>query len=423
MLSGISVSLAISIGRIFGFLREVLQASSFGQSYQADTLSLSLMLPDTLVNIVLGGAFTAAFMPVFAKSSLADSYNFMKLLHKSLGLFFLLLAFIMYAIANKISFIFAPDLDFENQMLLSNLLKITCWSLPFIVFSGIVTVELNARGVFFLPALGTAFINFIICLALLLTLYLPTFGVYIVATSLVFGAALRWAFQIYPYRTIRQSVGKKNYISINKTEIFARYSHSILSISVLILMPLITRYYMLQTGQGQLANYSYTQKLMDLLITLIVGSIITVILPKLALKNEDAIEKIWKLAAFLFPFFIITSLLYYFLVPFLVKLLFYHGAFDLDAVSNLSQHMQQSAYIIPFYAIMYYLSGSLSVTSLAFRNALSCLLSISVFVLLLRSQISDLNYVMIYKNMLISYALCVFLQFLFIFTHVNRLPC
>lgn len=50
LLSGVGVSIAVLIGRLFGFLRENLQASSFGQSYQADALSLSLILPEININ-------------------------------------------------------------------------------------------------------------------------------------------------------------------------------------------------------------------------------------------------------------------------------------------------------------------------------------------------------------------------------------
>lgn len=421
LLSGVGVSIAVLIGRLFGFLREILQASSFGQSYQADALSLSLILPDILVNVALGGAFSAAFMPVFVHLDPTQSFNFVKSLHKKLGAVSLLIALIIFTLSEKLTLFIAPDMKYEGQILLSVLLKITCWSIPFIVFSGIVTVEMNARHVFFMPALGTVVFNFFICLGLISTFYLNNLGIYIVSFSMIFAVVLRWIFQVYPYKEINKSSSSEiNINNFNKNKIFGRYFHTIFSVSVLILMPLLGRYYMLQTGQGQMANYNYAQKLIDLFVTLLVGSIITVIMPKIARKDCDSIKDIYKISLFLFSSFIIFSFLYYFLSPFLAKTLFYHGAFDINAIHNLTLHMQNSAYMLPFYALMYYLTSSLAVTDLSFRNAAACLASIVIFVLLIESQIKSIHFSDVYKYMCLSYLACMCLQFLFIFQHERK---
>lgn len=58
--AGLFLSLALMAGRLAGFGREVLLASSLGLSEQADIAIVLLTVPDLLVNLLLSGGIGVA---------------------------------------------------------------------------------------------------------------------------------------------------------------------------------------------------------------------------------------------------------------------------------------------------------------------------------------------------------------------------
>lgn len=59
------VTAAILISRVLGLLRTSLFAAAFGPGRDADAFTQAFVLPDTIFNIVAGGALASAFIPVF----------------------------------------------------------------------------------------------------------------------------------------------------------------------------------------------------------------------------------------------------------------------------------------------------------------------------------------------------------------------
>src|SRR5262249_37922374 len=59
------VSSAILVSRVLGLFRTSLFAYTFGNGHDADAFTYAFTLPDTIFNIVAGGALASAFIPVF----------------------------------------------------------------------------------------------------------------------------------------------------------------------------------------------------------------------------------------------------------------------------------------------------------------------------------------------------------------------
>ncbi len=60
------VTAALMLSRVLGLLRTSLFAYTFGKNLQqADAFTYAFTLPDTIFNIVAGGALASAFIPVF----------------------------------------------------------------------------------------------------------------------------------------------------------------------------------------------------------------------------------------------------------------------------------------------------------------------------------------------------------------------
>ena len=88
-ISGLCVSGGVILGRIAGFVREILLASIFGVSPQADMAVLILTVPDLFSGILIGGAMSAAFVPFFrSQDSLPARFNIWIRASLYIGLFF-----------------------------------------------------------------------------------------------------------------------------------------------------------------------------------------------------------------------------------------------------------------------------------------------------------------------------------------------
>ena len=61
------MAIGIIVGRLAGLAREVSIATRFGTGETADVVVLMLAVPDFLVNILVGGALSAALIPEFKR--------------------------------------------------------------------------------------------------------------------------------------------------------------------------------------------------------------------------------------------------------------------------------------------------------------------------------------------------------------------
>lgn len=58
--------IAMFLSRILGFVREQVMTGKFGQTYITDAYFAAFTVPDLLYNLLVGGALSAAFIPVFS---------------------------------------------------------------------------------------------------------------------------------------------------------------------------------------------------------------------------------------------------------------------------------------------------------------------------------------------------------------------
>jgi putative peptidoglycan lipid II flippase len=287
LLNSMIVLGATGLGRILGFVRETLIAGVFGKSYAADMVVIILTTPDLLLNFLVGGAFSIAIMPELAS---ANSQQFIKLIskfHIFTGIIFLILTTFMIIFSYYFIKMMAPGLPTEYTIEASKLLKISVLSIPLIVWSGITSSALNSKGFFLSPSLGTVFFNLVVCGALLFILETHWNTQIIIAFSIVLGAFLRWATQVYFLKNITIiDMEKPQKVNLNYKAILNRYSHAFFATSALMVFPIIARFFASKGGEGQLANLNYIQKLIDLPIGLLVGSMATVLLPKIININD-----------------------------------------------------------------------------------------------------------------------------------------
>lgn len=202
-----SLVLAITFGisAVLGFLRSRILYSRFFSCcvYELDAYNAAFRLPDLIFKLLVTGALSASFIPVFTgylhkDKALSDKIgstviNFLFLL---LTLFGLIALIFTRPLSQLIAHGFSPyQLD-----LMVGLTRILLVAQLFFLISNFLTGILQAHQIFLMPALSPIIYNLFIILSIF-TLS-PIFGLYGVAYGAVVGAFFHFAIQIPVIRRV-----------------------------------------------------------------------------------------------------------------------------------------------------------------------------------------------------------------------------
>jgi len=208
---------AFVVSRILGLLRTSMFAFVFGTSTTSDAYLQAFLIPDTIFNIVAGGALSSAFIPVFAKYMISehDEKTAWRIASSALNLAIVImsaLALIAIIFARQIVPLYNPGplvTDKHYAEYLAHLDLIVMLTrimlLQSVVLGGgvIVNAVLNARQNFLLPAVGTVLYNVGLIAGLVPGIYFAFHGqrndgvaVLFATWGVVIGALLQVAIQI-----------------------------------------------------------------------------------------------------------------------------------------------------------------------------------------------------------------------------------
>ena len=191
------VMLAILVSRILDFIRERAVAEVFGRTATTDVFFAAFALPDLMYQLLVGGALSSAFIPVFtqylAKDDEKEAWYVASVF---LNATFLLLLLIMV-----LGVIFTPQLaplvgmgfSGEQRDLLILLMRVTFPAVFFTALAGLCMGVLHSYQKFFLPALGPIVYN----LGQILGAYIlgPIIGIMGMAAGTVAGALGNFSIQ------------------------------------------------------------------------------------------------------------------------------------------------------------------------------------------------------------------------------------
>lgn len=190
---------AYATSGLLGLIRNRLLAATFfgGRESQLDAYFAAFVIPDTLFQLLIIGALSAAFIPVFShylKKGEEEASILASATMNGITAVFLVLVVIVFLASGSLSSIIAPSLDPENIMLLTKLMRITLFAQVFFAISGFLTAIIQSHQRFLVPALAPVVYNLgIIGGIIFLT---PHFEIFGPAIGGVIGAMLHFLIQI-----------------------------------------------------------------------------------------------------------------------------------------------------------------------------------------------------------------------------------
>ena len=192
------IMVAMAISRVLGYVRDVVIYAEFGQNRLTDAYNAAFSIPDFLYMLLVGGALSSAFIPVFAGYLAKDQED--EAWEAASVLFNLIMTLMLVGITLGMVFtpqlikLLVPGFGPEEAGLTVKLTRIMFIQALFMGLSGLSMGILNAYKHFLMPAIGSVLYNLsIVVLGWILSRY---FGIAGFSLGVVFGAVANFAVQM-----------------------------------------------------------------------------------------------------------------------------------------------------------------------------------------------------------------------------------
>jgi putative peptidoglycan lipid II flippase len=193
--------LALLTSRGLGVIRQLIFNTLFGAGPAATAYYAAANLPDTLFDLIAGGALSSAFIPVFfsyeknlgAREAWRLASLVFNVLLVTMTLLIIIGEFTAPVIVTKL---LVPGYSPSEQAFTTTLVRILMLHPLILGIGTIATAILNSRRQFLLPAVAIAVYNFGLIAGLLVTMAVPRIGIYGPTFGLLVAAALQIVVQV-----------------------------------------------------------------------------------------------------------------------------------------------------------------------------------------------------------------------------------
>jgi len=359
--SALIVGSMILVSRFFGFLRYRILASYFDKS-QLDIFFASFRIPDFVFEILITGAVSSAFIPVFIKYQKDKeklNENISSIINIVIIVFFVFL-FLLYISADKLIPLMTPGFSKEKIAIITYYSKILLiGQLPFMIFASFLTGLGQANKIFIISAIAPIIYNFSIILITILfasshSLTAPIFGViigsillFITQVPLMFSSG----FTYLPILKITKAL--KDFFRMIIPRVITVISTQIDATIDLLLTSML--------GAGSYTVFYLAQHLQLLPVSILGISFGQASLPYLSEVYQDKKYEEFKkiiidsILSILFLTIPIMSFFIFARTP-LVRLFFGGQKFDWTATVQTAITLSYFAFSIPFHSIYYFIT-------------------------------------------------------------------
>lgn len=195
----IIIGSASIISRILGLLRDRLLASSFGAGDVLDTYYAAFKIPDFIFNILVLGALSSSFVPIFLEywhkdKNKKEAWRVANSVFNIIMVGIILAAVLFFIFAPYLMFVIAPGFDIDKKEVTAMLTRIMLISVLFFGMSNVVSGMLNSLKKFLAFSLAPIMYNLGIIFGIVVLV--PYMDVYGLAVGVIIGAFLHFLIQL-----------------------------------------------------------------------------------------------------------------------------------------------------------------------------------------------------------------------------------
>lgn len=372
--SAMVVMLAMIISRVLGYIRDIIIYAQIGQNSYTDAYNAAFKIPDCIYMILVGGALSAAFIPVvssyLARGEKENVWKFTSVVINVISGLMLALVIIAYIFAPQFIGFYVSGFDAETLHLTVVLTRIMLIQAMLMALAGICQGILQAFKIFTPTAVGSVVYNvgiivFGAAFSGLIEKHFPGYGITAFSLGVVAGAFGNFVVQAQALR----KVGMTYHFSFDLHN-SGFQKMIILMLPVFISLGATQINLFVNAGlashlhSGLLSALNTAQRLMQLPISIFAVSIAMAVFPVLsreaALNRLDDFRKdfAYGIRTILFIMIPFTTMLIALGVPF-IRLLYEVGKFN-------SANTQAVAFALYFYSIGIFAQGCIQVQNRAF---------------------------------------------------------
>ncbi len=355
------IGIMIVLSRFFGFLRYRTLAGYFDKG-ELDIFFASFRIPDIVFEILITGAITSSFIPIFIKyqKNKQELDENISSIINLISLIFLFIIIVIFVFADRIIPLTAPGFSAAKISLIVYFSRILLLSqLPFLVFANFLTGIGQANKTFIISSLAPIAYNLVIILATIF--FAPSFHLLAPILGVSAGALVLFILQIpllfsseFIYKPVLKITrGVKEFFQLIVPRLITVITSQIDATIDLILTSLL--------GAGSYTFFYLAQHLQLLPVSVIGIAFGQASLPYLSeVFQEKKIEEFKKIIieSIVSIFFLTVPIMSFFIfarTP-LIRLFFGGQKFDWDATVQTAMTLSYFALSIPFHSIYYFLT-------------------------------------------------------------------
>lgn len=338
---------ATLISRLLGLVREMAYARFMGNGWVAGAFLLAFQIPNLFRRLLGEGALTAAFIPVFKETEKRDGEEAMwRCANGVVSGLIVVAAGVVVAGMAGISLALGWG-DFENQTrLMLELLRVMFPYTFLVCLAAVCMGMLNARGRFFIPALGAALLNVVMIATVLFWAPGLEGGLERKIHALAWGVLVAGVAQaLFQLPALWREGWRPRWISpwreAGAIEVVRRMIPTTVGVAAFQLNMLITQGFAFVLGASIVASFQYAVRLMELPQGLFGVSMATFLLPTLSglaadRKYEEFRSMLLHGLCHLLLINLLASALLMALARPIVRLLFEGGMFQASATESVA---------------------------------------------------------------------------------------
>ena len=442
---GIILTIISLVGKLLGFLREVLLAKYFGTSYVVDAYLMSIYIPTILFGWL--PAISVGYVPMYYDVDDKNKDKFTSnVLNIAMAIALIAIIFSLFFKEEIISLV-APGFSNDTYKLTIDYFKVTIWLILFNTPIQILISYLNCKNMFVFSNITN------ICLSLIQAIFV-IISANINIRLLPLGILLSYIVQFIMLICFSKLQEFKYYkiIKIDKyiKKLFPLIIPIFISNSLVDINSFIDKFLASGLVEGSISALSYSGTLRSFILLVFTTAISTIFYPKLSemISKKDykkasyMIEKVIQIIILLFVPLTIGAIL---LSDEIIKCILFRGAFDLKSLEFTKWPFIMYSISLVFMAlrdiiikILYaskdskanLIMGSVAILAniildlilvinfkhvgLALATSLSCMIAFPGYVKLLKKRFNDIHFTKIFRCLTISIISSVIMSFFII---------
>lgn len=353
------VAVGLLFARLSGFLKHFMIVKYFGLSYDADVFFVANTISDVIMNILLAGMLTGAFIPIATEVLVKHGHTrfseFVTLILVVVGSCLLIASLVLFFFSYEIGTAIAPGYEKEQHLVISKIFRILAPGILFIGLAGILRGIMQVMEQFLLPAYGLFIAN--TTTIVFTILFHNKYGIIAPAVGTTIGFIL-WSVILIP-PTIRwfRIASIKEVIShyLKRFTTYAGLAMAVMFVANVIL--LIEKAVASEYPEGTISHLNLAYRLARVFLNLLVVPFSVVLLPKLSKyfgkKNFLDMHRVLKGALSIITMLLFSLLSFIILNNYLVTRLVYGlTGISTDSLSIISKYL--AIYSISFIGMCFY---------------------------------------------------------------------